>query len=149
MLDGQPLSDAIAADLVPATISTIDAVPLDGNGGRSFQGVIPGHDGFVIDNRKTATRLRSRNEAAYYNVVLPYLIGDDIAEDINQHPRRWIIDFTGLVWWAESRKVIHPTDHQTAALIKSQRRSTCRCLVVVEPIETRMNLRPSMIEVAR
>jgi hypothetical protein len=34
-----------------------------------------------------------REEADYGAVVRPYLIGDDIAEDPQQRPRRWIIDF--------------------------------------------------------
>jgi hypothetical protein len=84
--------DGIAADLVPAAQSTIGARPLSANRGMAFQGPIPVGDGFILSQAE-AHEVLQRGEADYAAVVRPYLIGDDIAEDPAQRPRRWIIDF--------------------------------------------------------
>src|SRR5205807_2360142 len=64
---------------------------LEANLGRSFQGPIPVGD-FLVESR-VAQQLLARRDADYVRVVRPYLIGDDITEDPEQGPRRFIIDF--------------------------------------------------------
>ncbi|MFP5452388.1 MAG: type IIL restriction-modification enzyme MmeI, partial [Thermoleophilia bacterium] len=68
------------------------AVRLPANRGHAFQGPIPVGAGFVLDEDE-ARRLLSLSDANYAEVVRPYLVGDDIATDPGQSPRRWIIDF--------------------------------------------------------
>jgi hypothetical protein len=41
--------------------------------------------------------LLARPDADYRRVVRPYLIGEDIAEDPQQRPRRWIVDFAQML----------------------------------------------------
>lgn len=71
------------------------AVRLAANRGRAFQGPIPVGAGFVLADDE-ARRLLARPEAEYAEVVRPYLVGDDIAGDPGQLPRRWIIDFAAM-----------------------------------------------------
>ena len=52
-------------------------------------------DGFIITAAE-AQALLARAEANYRDVVRPYIIGDDIADDPKQAPRRWIIDFAQM-----------------------------------------------------
>jgi len=40
-----------------------------------------------------ATQLLERPEASYRDVVRPYLTAADIADDPQQAPSRWVIDF--------------------------------------------------------
>jgi hypothetical protein len=91
LLDGTAV-DGIAADLVPAALSTIGAQRLEANQGVCFQGPIPVGGGFVLSPDE-AQELLARSDADYAQVVRPYLIGDDVTEDPEQRPRRWIIDF--------------------------------------------------------
>lgn len=91
-LDGAAVSVPIAADLVPAPLSTIAAQRLAPNKGVAFQGPIPVGEGFVVGDHE-AQALLAREDADYAQVVRPYLVGEDIAEDPLQCPRRWIIDF--------------------------------------------------------
>ncbi|MPZ88299.1 MAG: N-6 DNA methylase [Nitriliruptorales bacterium] len=91
-LNGEPVPGGIAADLVPIALSTIQAQRLLANQGVAFQGPIPVGDGFILDEAEAAS-LVQLGDADYRQVVRPYLIGDDIAEDPRQEPRRWIIDF--------------------------------------------------------
>lgn len=68
------------------------AARLPANRGRAFQGPMPVGRGFVLDPEE-ASRVLALRDASYREVVRPYLIGEDIAEDPRQHPRRFIIDF--------------------------------------------------------
>ena len=68
------------------------ATPLPANRRRAFQGPIPVGDGFILGVDEAEDLLR-RSDAAYREVVRPYLIGDDITEDPAQGPRRFVIDF--------------------------------------------------------
>lgn len=61
------------------------------NKGRSFQGPIPAGS-FYLD-REEAEAILARDDAAYEEVVRPYLIGDDITEEPEQRPRRYVVDF--------------------------------------------------------
>ncbi len=58
---------------------------------RVFQGIIPGNDGFIIESELAEALIRDdRNNR---DVVLPFLIGDDLLGQPMGSPRRWIIDF--------------------------------------------------------
>lgn len=90
-LDGKPV-DSITPELRVPARSTGDIAKLEANRGRCFQGPIPVGDGFII-SAETAQMLLTLNDANYRDVVRPYLTSEDIADDSQQKPRRWIIDF--------------------------------------------------------
>ncbi len=91
VLDGEEV-EGISAALRSTGIDVSSAKPLAQNRGRSFQGPIPAGEGFVLSSEE-AEELLTRSEADYSEVVRPYLVGDDIANDPGQRPTRWIIDF--------------------------------------------------------
>lgn len=91
ILDGVKVS-GITPSLTPQGSDVAQAAPLAANAGFAFQGPIPVGKGFLLDE-EVARELLARREANYREVVRPYLIGKDIAEDPGQQPRRWIIDF--------------------------------------------------------
>lgn len=93
-LDGEPV-DGITPELRTPERSTGEVPELSANRRRCFQGPIPVGDGFII-TAVEAFSLLDRAEAKYREVVRPYIIGDDIAEDPKQAPRRWIIDFAQM-----------------------------------------------------
>ncbi|MDA8080657.1 MAG: N-6 DNA methylase [Actinomycetota bacterium] len=70
-------------------------VPLRENQGWVFQGPIPVGEGFILTPDEAAALL-ARKDAHYLDVVRPYLIGEEIANDPNQRPQRWIIDFGSM-----------------------------------------------------
>ncbi|HWH43693.1 MAG TPA: DNA methyltransferase [Thermoleophilaceae bacterium] len=88
LLDGEEVS-GISPSLREA--GSLEPVRLAANRGRSFQGPIPAGDFYLT--AEEAEGLLARDDAPYADVVRPYLIGDDIAEDPAQGPRRWIVDF--------------------------------------------------------
>lgn len=94
ILDGNEV-DGITSSLRPEGTDVSGATRLAQNRGRAFQGPIPAGEGFVL-SAEEASSLLARNDADYSTVVRPYLIGEDIAEDPEQKPRRWIIDFATL-----------------------------------------------------
>jgi hypothetical protein len=85
----------ITADLRTPDTSAGEAKVLPANKGRCFQGPIPVGDGFIITPEE-AQALLARADANYRDVVRPYLISEDIADDARQQPRRWIIDFAQM-----------------------------------------------------
>jgi hypothetical protein len=89
-LDGREVV-GISTRLRESKLSIEEYEPLLENRGRSFQGPIPAGS-FYLDMAE-AELLLARSEAAYADVIRPYLIGDDITEEPQQRPRRWIIDF--------------------------------------------------------
>ena len=91
LLDGK-LVKGITASLRPAGLDLPSATSLAANRGRAFQGPIPVGGGFVLPAEE-AEHLLARSEAEYTDVVRPYLVGDDIADDPRQSPRRYVIDF--------------------------------------------------------
>lgn len=91
MLDGLSVS-GISPELRSYERSAAGARRLEANRGICFQGPIPVGEGFVLTVAKAAELLQ-RAEADYGMVVKPYLMGEDIAEDPAQSPRRWIVDF--------------------------------------------------------
>jgi hypothetical protein len=90
-LDGHSVS-GITAELRPTGGSDAAPSTLPANKGRSFQGPIPVGAGFII-SADEAQQLLARSDADYSAVVRRYFVGEDIAEDPRQQPRRWIIDF--------------------------------------------------------
>lgn len=89
-LDGESVT-GISPELRPLDKSSSEAVVLPANKGKCFQGPIPVGE-FVLPEQE-AKALLARQDADYRQVVRPYLVGDDITEDPQQHPRRWVIDF--------------------------------------------------------
>ncbi len=89
-LDGREVV-GISTRLRESKLAIEEYEPLPENRGRSFQGPIPAGS-FYLDIDE-AEMLLARPEPAYADVVRPYLIGDDITEEPQQRPRRWIIDF--------------------------------------------------------
>lgn len=105
-LDGVEV-DSISTSLRPTAEDVSAAVRLAENRGFAFQGPIPVGDGFLL-NEAEATALLERSDASYGEVVRPYLIGRDIAEDPRQQPTRWIIDF--------ATRDLEVAEHWSAAL---------------------------------
>ena len=93
-LDGVEVA-GIATSLRPAGVGPDGAGRLAHNKGRAFQGSIPVGAGFVLTPEEAALLL-SRQDAAYEQVVRPYLVGEDIATDPSQRPTRFIVDFASL-----------------------------------------------------
>lgn len=94
LLDGVEVP-GITSSLMPLAGQEERASRLRANRGRSFQGVTPCGDGFILSHDE-ANELLDRSEADYKIVVRPYLTGDDLADQPEQLPRRWIIDFAQM-----------------------------------------------------
>jgi len=67
-------------------------LPLAANRDKCFQGPIPVGTGFIIAAIE-AKSLLDDDDADYSSVVRPYVVGDDVANRVDQSPSRWIIDF--------------------------------------------------------
>ena len=91
VLDGVQVDEITPALRSPES-DVATAVPLKQNRGRSFQGPQPVGAGFVLDDVEAAELLQL-SDANYREVVRPYLVGDDLANDPGQQPTRYIIDF--------------------------------------------------------
>jgi hypothetical protein len=89
-LDGREVV-GISTRLRESKLAIEEYEPLQANLGRSFQGPIPGGDFYLGEGE--ARSLLADTDAEYADVVRPYLIGDDITDDPQQGPRRWVIDF--------------------------------------------------------
>lgn len=83
--------EAIDTALDESTIPVADVPVLPANRRRAFQGFLPGAK-YDIDV-ELAEQLLSSPDAAYVDVVKPYLDGRDIARAIDQRPTRYTIDF--------------------------------------------------------
>jgi MmeI, DNA-methyltransferase domain/MmeI, N-terminal domain/MmeI, target recognition domain/MmeI, helicase spacer domain len=90
VLDGEPV-EGINTRLRESKLAIEEYEPLPANLGRSFQGPIP-VGSFYLEPGEAA-KILERGDADYADVVRPYLVGDDIAEDPKQGPRRFVIDF--------------------------------------------------------
>lgn len=90
-LDATPVG-GITAALRPTGHDISTAPRLRQNAGRAFQGPMPVGRGFVLAPAE-ARQLLSRTDAAYEQVVRPFLVGDDIANQPQQLPSRYVIDF--------------------------------------------------------
>jgi hypothetical protein len=91
LLDNVTVSRITPALRAPAT-DVSEAGRIGQNLGRSFQGPQPVGAGFILDAVE-ALKLLAAVDAPYRDVVRPYLVGDDIANDPTQGPTRFVIDF--------------------------------------------------------
>lgn len=90
VLDGEPVV-GINTRLRESKVPIEEYEALAPNRGRSFQGPIPA-GGFYLEPDE-AREILAREDARYADVVRPYLVGDDITEEPEQRPRRYVIDF--------------------------------------------------------
>jgi hypothetical protein len=90
VLDGDPVV-GINTRLRESKVAIEEYEALPPNLGQSFQGPIPAGDFYLEPDEAQA--ISARDDAAYADVIRPYLIGDDITEQPEQRPRRYIIDF--------------------------------------------------------
>lgn len=90
VLDGE-IVEGINTRLGESKLAIEEYEPLLPNLGRSFQGPIPAGDFYLT--REDAEGILARTDAGYADVVRPYLVGDDITEEPEQRPRRFIVDF--------------------------------------------------------
>lgn len=91
VLDGHEVRE-ITASLRRTEDDVSAAVQLEANARRCFYGPIPAGMGFILDKDRAEAFL-SRSEAKYRDVIRPYLGGEDISNDPEQAPTRFIIDF--------------------------------------------------------
>jgi len=90
ILDGEPVA-GVNTRLRESKIPIEEYAVLPQNKGRSFQGPIPAGDFYL--SPEEARKILLREEAEYAKVVRPYLVGDDITEEPEQRPRRFVVDF--------------------------------------------------------
>jgi hypothetical protein len=90
VLDAEPV-EGINTRLHESKLAIEEYEPLPANKGRSFQGPIPAGSFYLEPDEARA--ILDRDDANYADVVRPYLIGDDITEEPEQQPRRFIVDF--------------------------------------------------------
>lgn len=86
--------DGIDTALRSSTIPIADVPTLSANRNFAFQGFLPGAK-FDIPS-EMADELLALTDAAYSDVVLPYLDGRDIARTVDQRPTRYTIDFAQM-----------------------------------------------------
>jgi len=90
MLDGKEV-EGINTRLEASADALVASTRLIENRARSFQGSIPAGSFYL--SKEEARELLDRRDAPYADVVRPYLIGDDITDEPEQAPRRFVIDF--------------------------------------------------------
>ena len=72
--------------------------PLAENDGIASRGVVPNGKGFILD--KNYAEQLIRNDPKNAEVIMPYLVGQDLNSDPEQKPQRYIINF----WdWPQSK----------------------------------------------
>jgi hypothetical protein len=91
-LDGVAIEEPIAASLRPWSLAVERAGRLAANEGYAFYGPIPGGAGFVLDIEE-AEELLGRHGDNWRTIVRPYLVGDDVLNQPDHGPSRFIIDF--------------------------------------------------------
>ena len=121
VLDGSRV-EVVSAALRSAERDVADANALSANAGRCFYGPIPSGKGFVLARDRAEAFLA--DEPHYRDVIRPYLVGDDIAKDPRQEPRRFIIDF-GLMPLEDAMKYPKALD-VVRLLVKPEREMTRR-----------------------
>jgi len=90
MLDGAEV-EGINTRLEASADALVTSTRLEANRGWAFQGPIPA--GCLYLSKEEAGELLERDDAPYADVLRPYLIGDDVTDDPDQAPRRYVIDF--------------------------------------------------------
>lgn len=91
MLDGESV-EGINTRLRESKLAIEEYESLSANLGRSFQGPIPAGS-FYLEPEE-AQEILNRDDANYAEVIRPYLVGDDITEEPQQQPRRFVVDFS-------------------------------------------------------
>jgi hypothetical protein len=92
-------------------------MPLLSNKGKSFQGSIVLGKGFVLSIEKAKELIKKdpRNK----DVLFPYLNGDDLNNDPEQKPSRWVINFFD---WDEEKAKTYPDCYEIVEkLVKPER----------------------------
>lgn len=92
VLDGEEVTGITASLRSTSAPNLAEGARLVAHRGRSYEGVKAGGRGFVLTHDEASEPLR-RTDAAYGDVLRPFLISDDITSDPSQRPSRWIIDF--------------------------------------------------------
>jgi SAM-dependent methyltransferase len=89
LIDTPQINSALSAQ-----IDVSDAVTLDCNTEpkRVFQGVIPGHQGFVFEPVNAQALVRK--DAQSQKVLFPFLIGQDLLTSPNGKPSRYVLDLS-------------------------------------------------------
>ncbi|HPG32205.1 MAG TPA: restriction endonuclease [Lentimicrobium sp.] len=77
--------------------------PLKQNEGKSFQGSIVLGKGFVLEPHEAEALIG--NDPRNKDVLFPYLNGEDLNNNPNQSPSRWVINFFD---WLEEKARIYP-----------------------------------------
>jgi hypothetical protein len=101
VLDGKPV-DHISSRLLSFK-SRVEVGPLAGNENLCFVGVSPNGDGFIVNKAERAELIRA--DSANSKVIRPYLSGEDINQNVEPLPSRWIIDFQD--WSLEQCEQFH------------------------------------------
>ena len=91
-------------------------MPLAQNAKKSFQGSIVLGKGFVLTIEE-AERLISK-DPRNKDVLFPYLNGDDLNNDPEQKPSRWVINFFD---WTEEKARTYPDCFEIEQLVKPER----------------------------
>ncbi|MGJ1348599.1 type IIL restriction-modification enzyme MmeI [Sphingobacterium siyangense] len=92
-------------------------MPLLSNRGKSFQGSIVLGKGFVLSTEQAEKLIKKdpRNK----DVIFPYLNGDDLNNDPEQKPSRWVINFFD---WDEEKAKTYPDCYEIIEkLVKPER----------------------------
>ncbi len=92
-------------------------MPLLSNKGKSFQGSIVLGKGFILTTEEAENLIKKdpRNK----DVIFPYLNGDDLNNDSEQKPSRWVINFFD---WDEEKAKTYPDCYQIIEkLVKPER----------------------------
>lgn len=91
--------DDVEVGGISTSLRPSDGLPepeiLTGNAGVVFQGPIPVGGGFILTPDE-ANGLLEDGSTLYRRVIRPYLDGQDIADDSEQHPSRFVIDFGSM-----------------------------------------------------
>jgi hypothetical protein len=89
------VSDDLPVDRISTLLEPgedIDPLPLAENAGISFQGCIVLGMGFVIDDPKNAEAWIEADQKNF-EILFPYLNGEDLNSHPDASPSRWVIDF--------------------------------------------------------
>jgi N-6 DNA Methylase len=92
VLDEVPV-EGIDTALEPSTIPLADVPRIAANGGRAFQGFLPGAR-YDVSLEQGAALIAG--DPATADVVKPYLNSRDITSNVEQRPSRYVIDFAQL-----------------------------------------------------
>lgn len=93
--EGQKILDGKVVEHISSRLLSfaprVEVGPLAANENLCFVGVSPNGDGFVLDKEERARLIRA--DGANAKVIRPYLSGEDINQNTEPMPSRWIIDF--------------------------------------------------------